>query len=545
MVSERRLIDCDVHNEIGDPEEFLALRRARPARLVPRAGPLARAPGLLPGRTRARGSARSSTTGRAASPPPTSSTSRARCSTGTASDVGVLTGDDGVVTRLAHAEPLPRRRVRPRAQRLAARALARAPSPACAARSSCPAQDPRRGRRGDPPRRSDDALRPGPAVRRLRAAVRRARATCRSSRPRAELRPAGRRSTPAARAWASAAPPGGAGDADLLHRVAHARLGVLDHGPPRLAPLPRHFERVARTCRCCCSRAASRGCPGILWRLDTNWRGLRERDAVARPQPSEIVREHVRFTTQPLEHTDGHDDLLFEMLAAAGAPDILCFASDYPHWDFDDPASMLRRLPESWRAPSCTTTPPRFYGARLGSCPREGDWHDVGALDELERDGRRRRPHRRPRDRRRRRPGDGRRARRPQPLPAPRRAALPRHAAHAARGHAGRLRAQRPARARAARGTAGSSTSRPAAASTTTACGSPSTRCGSTTAACSCRPDLFSLGRRGSGPARHARREDRSDGTQQLAGVERLFEEGCRSRRKGPFHASRARCEHS
>ena len=77
--------------------------------------------------------------------------------------------------------------------------------------------------------------------------------------------------------------------------------------------------------------------PGILWRLDTNWRALRADTPWLERRPSEVAREHVRFTTQPLEHTDGHDDLLFEMLEAAGAPDILCFASDYPHWDFDDP----------------------------------------------------------------------------------------------------------------------------------------------------------------------------------------------------------------
>jgi predicted TIM-barrel fold metal-dependent hydrolase len=74
----------------------------------------------------------------------------------------------------------------------------------------------------------------------------------------------------------------------------------------------------------------------------------------------------VRFTTQPLEHTDGRDDLLFEMLEAAGAPDILCFASDYPHWDFDDPSFMLKRLPERWRAPVMHDNAAALYGARLG-----------------------------------------------------------------------------------------------------------------------------------------------------------------------------------
>jgi uncharacterized protein len=106
--------------------------------------------------------------------------------------------------------------------------------------------------------------------------------------------------------------------------------------------------------------------PGILWRLDTNWRALRADTPWLERRPSEVVREHIRFTTQPFEHTDGHDDLLFEMLEAAGAPDLLCFASDYPHWDFDDPAFMLRRLPEAWREPVLHGNAAELYGSRLG-----------------------------------------------------------------------------------------------------------------------------------------------------------------------------------
>jgi len=104
--------------------------------------------------------------------------------------------------------------------------------------------------------------------------------------------------------------------------------------------------------------------PGILWRLETNWRGLRSETPWLERRPGEVVREHVRFSTQPLEHTDGHDELLFEMLEAVGAPEILCFASDYPHWDFDDPAFMLRRLPEPWRAPVLHGNAAELYAAR-------------------------------------------------------------------------------------------------------------------------------------------------------------------------------------
>ena len=78
----------------------------------------------------------------------------------------------------------------------------------------------------------------------------------------------------------------------------------------------------------------------------------------------------MRFSTQPLEHTDGRDELLWEMLEAAGAPDVLCFASDYPHWDFDDPGFMLKRLPEAWRDRVLYDNAAELYGERLGLVTR-------------------------------------------------------------------------------------------------------------------------------------------------------------------------------
>jgi predicted TIM-barrel fold metal-dependent hydrolase len=105
--------------------------------------------------------------------------------------------------------------------------------------------------------------------------------------------------------------------------------------------------------------------PGILWRLDTNWRGLRSEVPWLDRKPSEVARQHVRFSTQPLEHTDGNDELLWEMLAATGAPDTLLFASDYPHWDSDDPQTMIRRLPADWHPKVMHDNAVAFYGDRL------------------------------------------------------------------------------------------------------------------------------------------------------------------------------------
>jgi predicted TIM-barrel fold metal-dependent hydrolase len=161
-----------------------------------------------------------------------------------------------------------------------------------------------------------------------------------------------------------AAPPGGAGLPAFY--VEWHTLGSACSIMAHLVSLVVHgvFERLP-SLRVVLLEGGVAWLPGILWRLDTNWRGLREDTPWLDRKPSEVVREHIRFTTQPLEHTDGHDELLFEMLEAAGAPGILCFASDYPHWDYDDPAFTLRRLPEHWREPVMHANAAALYGERL------------------------------------------------------------------------------------------------------------------------------------------------------------------------------------
>jgi uncharacterized protein len=162
-----------------------------------------------------------------------------------------------------------------------------------------------------------------------------------------------------------AAPPGGAGPVTFYiewHTLGSA-CSVMSH----LVSLLVHgiFERLPNL-KVLLMEGGVAWLPGILWRLDTNWRALRSDTPWLERKPSEVAREHIRFTTQPLEHTDGRDDLLFEMLEAAGAPDMFCFASDYPHWDFDDPGFMLKRLPASWRDKVLHENAAALYGQRLG-----------------------------------------------------------------------------------------------------------------------------------------------------------------------------------
>ena len=52
-------------------------------------------------------------------------------------------------------------------------------------------------------------------------------------------------------------------------------------------------------------------------------------------KPSEYIRQHIWVTTQPMEEPEDRQHL-FDTMEWIGW-DRLLFASDYPHWDFDDP----------------------------------------------------------------------------------------------------------------------------------------------------------------------------------------------------------------
>jgi predicted TIM-barrel fold metal-dependent hydrolase len=85
--------------------------------------------------------------------------------------------------------------------------------------------------------------------------------------------------------------------------------------------------------------------PGILWRLDNDYKAMRKETPWLKRLPSEYARDHIRLTTQPLEEPKNRQHL-WDVLATIDAENILLFASDYPHWDFNEPAKLP--LPPEW-----------------------------------------------------------------------------------------------------------------------------------------------------------------------------------------------------
>ena len=79
--------------------------------------------------------------------------------------------------------------------------------------------------------------------------------------------------------------------------------------------------------------------PPLAWRLDKLWKTLRSETPHLRRSPSEYIHEQVWLTTQPMEEPEPREHLL-DTIAWIGW-DHLLFATDYPHWDFDDPVHAL------------------------------------------------------------------------------------------------------------------------------------------------------------------------------------------------------------
>jgi uncharacterized protein len=89
--------------------------------------------------------------------------------------------------------------------------------------------------------------------------------------------------------------------------------------------------------------------PALCWRMDRQWQRYRAEVPHLKRLPSEYVREHVWFATQPIEEPENPAHLT-DIIDWLGW-ERLVFSTDYPHWDFDDPRYTFKiNLNESQRA---------------------------------------------------------------------------------------------------------------------------------------------------------------------------------------------------
>jgi uncharacterized protein len=76
--------------------------------------------------------------------------------------------------------------------------------------------------------------------------------------------------------------------------------------------------------------------PPFIWRAVKTWRGVRAEVPWVKQSPAEIIREHIRVTTQPFDAPD--QETVERIVEQVDCDEMFLFASDYPHWQFEGDA---------------------------------------------------------------------------------------------------------------------------------------------------------------------------------------------------------------
>lgn len=100
--------------------------------------------------------------------------------------------------------------------------------------------------------------------------------------------------------------------------------------------------------------------PFLMKKLDQQYKDLRHEVPWVTKMPSETIKNHFCFTTQPLEEMTKREwNNLVEQM---GTDDIIVFSTDYPHWDYDSPDQALPNgLSEEVRHKIMVENALRFY----------------------------------------------------------------------------------------------------------------------------------------------------------------------------------------
>jgi uncharacterized protein len=104
--------------------------------------------------------------------------------------------------------------------------------------------------------------------------------------------------------------------------------------------------------------------PYVMGRLDRLYPALKAETPYLKKLPSEYILGNCYFSTQPIEEPDNHDHLL-QMLAMLKAEKTVVFASDYPHWDFDNPMTAFAFFPADLKRRIFVDNALEMYGPRL------------------------------------------------------------------------------------------------------------------------------------------------------------------------------------
>lgn len=105
----------------------------------------------------------------------------------------------------------------------------------------------------------------------------------------------------------------------------------------------------------------------LAWRLDHAYKLMRSEVSHLNRMPSEYLRDHIWYTTQPMEEPEQPQwfDEVLEAFEASGFGDKLMYSSDYPHWDFDEPYALPTNLTDDQRRRILGENASALYGIPL------------------------------------------------------------------------------------------------------------------------------------------------------------------------------------
>ncbi|MED4599965.1 amidohydrolase family protein [Paenibacillus validus] len=103
--------------------------------------------------------------------------------------------------------------------------------------------------------------------------------------------------------------------------------------------------------------------PHLMWRMDKNYKALRDTVPWLKRLPSEYIKEHIRLTTQPIEEPVSPEHLV-QIYKMSGAEDVVMYSSDYAHWDYDPPKVALAPFPREMREKIGAGNAMELYGLK-------------------------------------------------------------------------------------------------------------------------------------------------------------------------------------
>jgi predicted TIM-barrel fold metal-dependent hydrolase len=83
--------------------------------------------------------------------------------------------------------------------------------------------------------------------------------------------------------------------------------------------------------------------PPFMWRMDQEWKAFQREVPWVKSPPSEYVRRHFRFTTQPFDAPPSAEQI-DELLEQIGSDEMLLYASDHPHRYLHGNSELIARL---------------------------------------------------------------------------------------------------------------------------------------------------------------------------------------------------------